>query len=644
MKKKFFVVAAVCISSSTQAQQDTTVAALNEVIVTANRIEQKQTQTGKVVTVIGKDILNRSQGRSIAQVLNEQAGITINGALNNAGTVQTVYLRGSNSGRVLILLDGIPVSDPSQINNEFDLNLIPIHEVERIEIARGAQSTLYGSDAVAGVINIITVKENIRKPFQVKAGLSAGNNRTLRQHIQLYGKQGALQYQIRGSRLSTKGFSSAQDESNLQQFDRDGFRGQTLSASIRYQATKHFSLRTFLQNNRYNNDVDNGMFTDDRDFTQQSRNLNTGAGFTWKGEGVQVSGNYQYSKGRRNFLDDSTHVGGFAKFVQDDYASKSHFMELFASFQLNKQLVLLTGYDNRIISYNNSYHSISDWGPYKSLFKDTSLRLESLYASVVYNSKNQKFNLEAGGRFNVNSRYGNNTTFTLNPSYALSNRVRLFGSIATGFKSPSLYQLYSAFAGNLDLKPEKSINYEAGVQHNAKKIRSRAVFFYREIKTGIDYNYVTFGYYNIPNQIVRGLELELHVMPVQNLQLSANYTYLSGNEFLQSRITTKDTAYSYLLRRPKHHLNVQVGYTFTNGLYVSFQVKSVSQRYDVGGYQVADVRLKPYVIAGAYASYTWNKKMKLFADAQNLTNTRFYDIRGFNSIPFLIQGGIQIEL
>jgi len=139
MKKLLFFVAAVSFSSSTQAQKDTSAKHLDEVIVTANRVEQKQSQTGKVVTVIGKEILQRSQGRTFSQVFNEQAGITINGALNNAGTVQTVYMRGANSGRVLVLLDGIPVGDPSFINNEFDLNFMSVNDVERIEIARGAQ-------------------------------------------------------------------------------------------------------------------------------------------------------------------------------------------------------------------------------------------------------------------------------------------------------------------------------------------------------------------------------------------------------------------------------------------------------------------------------------------------------------------------
>ena len=119
MKKKIFIAAAVIFSAAVQAQDSTK--NLNEVVVTATKYPVKQSQTGKVVTVIGKEILEKSNGKTVAQVLNEIAGVTVNGAYNAPGSVQTVFLRGASSGRTLILLDGIPVNDPTMINNEFDL-------------------------------------------------------------------------------------------------------------------------------------------------------------------------------------------------------------------------------------------------------------------------------------------------------------------------------------------------------------------------------------------------------------------------------------------------------------------------------------------------------------------------------------------
>ena len=124
MKKKILFVAA-CITGSTLFAQDSS-KTLNPVIITANKFPQKQSTTGKVITVITKEQIEKSSGRTVAQLLNEQAGVTINGALNNLGANQTIYLRGASAGRTLILMDGIPVYDPSFINSDFDLNLLSL--------------------------------------------------------------------------------------------------------------------------------------------------------------------------------------------------------------------------------------------------------------------------------------------------------------------------------------------------------------------------------------------------------------------------------------------------------------------------------------------------------------------------------------
>lgn len=642
-KKLLTPVFIIAATAATNAQKDTITANnLDEVIVTANKIPQKQSTTGKVISVITKQQIEKSSGRTISQILNEQAGITINGALSNLGTNQTVYMRGAASGRTLILIDGIPVNDPTSITNEFDLNLLSINNVERIEIARGAQSTLYGSDAVAGVINIITEKNNVQKPVNVSATASGGSYGTFRDNIQLYGKTNKFLYSARYAKLYSKGFSSAYDSTGNKNFDRDSYNSDVMSASLKYQLTDNLSLRTFMQRSRYKADLDASLFTDEKDYFTKSKNLLTGAGFNYHRNNVSLTGNYQYSEINRNYFNDSTDVPSFTKFSTDEYFGKSQFVEVYTNVGMSKSLSFLQGADYRFNSMNSRYFSVSSFGPYTAEFRDTSHSQASMYASLLYRGLSDRLNVELGGRLNVHSRYGSNETFTFNPSYSFNNHLRIFGSVATGFKAPTLYQLYSAY-GKLDLKPERSKTYEIGLQQQFEKVSTRIVYFHRNIKDGIDFDNIRFKYYNYIQQKVKGLEVEAKVTPVADFSITANYTYINPDERSQSRLSFKDTSYDHLLRRPRHNLNISIEYQLKERLAMSVMAKYVGKRYDVGGFRKADTLLDDYFLLSAYAQYKIKKEVKIFADAQNITNTTFFDTRGYNSVPFLVNGGISVS-
>lgn len=646
MKKHFFVVAAVMISSQLQAQQqDTTGKVLDEAVITANKFEQKQSQTGKVITVITKEQLEKSNGKTVAQVLNEQAGITINGAYNAAGSVQTVFMRGASSGRTLILLDGIPVNDPSMISNEFDLNLFSINDVERIEICRGAQSTLYGSDAIAGAINIITTKTEVSKPFNVKVTTGLGNKNTVRNNLQLFGKAGKLSYTTRFGKLSTNGFSSANDKMHTGNFDNDGYDGHVMNAGVQYQIIPSLLAKAYILYSRYKAEIDAGLFADEKDYSINNSRLSSGGGLNFKKGIVNISANYQYGNLKRRYKNDSLFVLPYGtKFESNKYGGRTRYAEIYGNITAANWLTVLAGFDYRWATMNQQYYSLSSYGPYSSNFDDTSLHQASFYSSLLLTTADKKMNIEIGGRINNHSRYGSNSTYTFNPSYHLNQSWRVFGSIASGFKAPSIFQVYDSYSGNPDLKAEKSTNYEIGIQQSHEKISSRIVYFHRDIKNGIDYNYITYQYFNFVKQTVNGLEFELTAKPTQKLNLSANYTLITGNEQTQSRKSFNDTSYHHLLRRPKNAVNMNIGYQFTKELYISISGKSVSSRYDVGGYQQEDVLLDSYFLLGAYAAYKWKNNLKFYADVQNITGKKFFDIRGYNSIPFIINGGITFEL
>lgn len=243
--KRFLIISTLFFSLQTFAQ-DTLRSTLDEVIITANKFPQKQKETGKVLTVITQQQLQQNSSHSLAELLNEQTGITVSGSSNNLGTNQTIYLRGAERSNTLILVDGIPVYDASGISSEFDLNFININQVERVEILKGAQSTLYGSDAVAGVINII-MKKPRTKAVSGFADISGGSYGTINTAAGINGTIKKWQYNLGYSFIHSNGFSSAYDSTKSKTFDNDAFTQHAINFSSAYQFCKQFNMRLFVQ-------------------------------------------------------------------------------------------------------------------------------------------------------------------------------------------------------------------------------------------------------------------------------------------------------------------------------------------------------------------------------------------------------------
>ncbi len=609
---------------------------LEEVIVTANKVEQKQNGTGKIVSVINAAQIQTNAGRSIAQILNEQAGLYLPGSLSNAGTVPSIYMRGASSGRTLILIDGMPVGDPSMISNEFDLNLVPLDQIERVEILKGAQSTLYGSDAIGGVINIITKNKSVSK---LSGDFSAGSFGTQKINLQHSNTLGKFNYNVGMGNETATGFSSATDMTGKNNFDKDGYSNKNWFANVNYAINPYWNVKISTHQTSYNADIDYGAFKDDKDDQFHNATKMTGLILKYKKEKTIFQLQYQLSTQDRQYKNDSADRT-YTIFENNQYTGKSHFADAFFSRPIAKNIQWIVGADFRYGSYHQTYVSISEYGPYNDNFKDTFQYQTALYSSLLINDPSNKWLLELGGRFNKHDRYGTNQTFTISPSYKLSSTLRLMASVSTGYKAPSLYQL----SYNEQLKPEQSFNTEIGIDYKTNPFYLRAVYYNRIIDNGIDYNYIDYSFFNYIQQKVNGLELELNWKPNTKNTFSANYTLMNGQETNQNRATTTDTiTYNYLLKRPNNSAGIQWAYEVNPKLNFSVAARYISKRYDVGGYAAEDVSLKSYTLINAHIQYNYNKHVLLYADGQNLGNAVFQEINGYNAMGRRLMIGLRLK-
>lgn len=651
MKKKVFVLTAVLWGSLLQAQEDT--GSLSEVVVTASKIPQKQNTTGKVVTVIGQEVLSKSVGRTLPELLNQQAGITVIGSQNNLGTNQDVFLQGASSGKTLVLIDGVPAYDPSTIFNAFDLNHFSIDNIERIEIVRGAMSTLYGSDAVAGVINIITKKSG-KKPVAIYSTVAGGTYDTRKGVIGVNGDYKRSRYHFQYSRLQSRGLSAAYDSTGTKGFDQDGFEQNVFSAKFSTDLAQNLLLKINGQTGKYNTDLDANAFTDDRDYFITSRNYQAGTGLEYRYNRGTLFFTYTLNNTRRDYFDDSTHVGGFAKFTTQKYTGRSHVAELYTNLRLNQKLDLLIGTDYRAQNTDQQFFSVSSFGPFTSERGSDSTKMDqySIYTSAFLKNTGG-FHLELGGRYNHHSSYGNNFTYSFTPSFLINGRLKLFANIGSAFKAPTLYQLFVVNTGNKQLEPETSRTIDGGIEYTdaEKGLRARAIYFTRKVKNGIEYSFVTFDYFNNNRQKDHGGEAEVGVN-TELFSFAVNYTYVTGKVNTVnyrydppsfSYVATGDTTYNNLFRRPAHTVNASISFQPMENLLISTAARFAGKRLEPV-FMGKPIELKSYQTVDVYTEYRINPKLKAFADLKNITNEQFFDIRGYNSRRFNFMAGINLNL
>jgi vitamin B12 transporter len=647
MKKQFIIVGALAcsiVSTSIYAQKSPTqkkgIETLQEVVITATKFNLKKENTGKVIHVITQKELEQNAGKTVIEILNTIAGIDVKGVNANASEPRSINIRGGRSRQVLVLIDGVPVTDQSAINQEFDLRLLAINQIESIEVLKGASSTLYGSGAASAVINVILKKgseDTISGSFETsvgtnntanssKSGLSDNN-----QNINVNGTLGAFNFLASFSITGVDGMSSAKSDTNTV-FENDSFYSKNGLLKLGYQLNEKLTIASFLNFDEFDYDFDAGAFSDS--------SVNTGSQEQFR---VGVQPQYTYAKGQVYLLAsinsvkrDFNSFNAFSNTLDSyQYNGESINLDLVNKYEFSNQFQLITG-------VNYQEHSNNTTTPFGTIEKDiANFNTLDPYASAVYIS-NYGVSINVGGRLNVHNVYGNQFVYDGNLAYSILKNevatVKLLTSYSTAFIAPSLYQLYDGFSGNIDLKPETNETFEAGFDASYKDwIQLDAVYFNRKETDAIVFDNSSFKYGNGSSD-ASGFEVTTKVMPTSFLTLNASYTYINRDKL--------EGLNDYI---PENKFVAGLDLTPFKNLFLNLTYRNVGERtlfdrYGSFGAAGEDFILERYQVLDFMTNYkVLGDTVTFFAALTNILDEDYDDVLGYTTRGRNYKVGVRLQ-
>jgi len=570
---------------------------LPELVITAERIAQDQASISADVTIIDQAI--QSQATSVVELLRSQAGISVV-STGGPGKATSVLLRGGSSGHTLVLIDGVRVG--SATVGSFDWGNLSTADIERIEIVRGPQSSLYGADAMGGVIQIFTRKGE------------PGNKVTLRSEVGSYGTtsgnmgvsgqtESGSRYALTVNALRTQGVSAAASGTEL-----DPYRQLTVSGSIGF-AIGDGELELIARNVDGKTGLDGFGPADVLNFISQTRQSVGSAKLTYPITDM-IESSLQLSRSTDEVIGTDP-AGGFNN---SDFRTRIDQLSWLNNIDLDSASMLI-GFD----MYRSKGYS-------GSAGLDRSIRQSAGFAVLAW--QGGWIDLNGSVRFDQNSASSNKTTYKAGLALHPLNGLKLTANYGTGFKAPSLNDLYfpaSAFsAGNPNLKPETSRGWDAGISYEFENDELKAglalVWFDQSYKDLIVWQgpppTFFFSPANIGKARTKGLEVSAN-LAYGPTYLNANWTYLSAKDS-----NTGDL----LARRAKDSGNVTVGATLA-GLNLEVVWHVVGPRFSsagnvkpMEGYQKTDIR----------ASYAINTQWKVTARVDNAGDKIYEEISGYS--------------
>ena len=591
-------------------------------VVTATAVSAPAKTTASSISVITEKDIAQKQCATVADALKDVPGLFVksNGGI---GQATSVFIRGANSEQILVLLDGIILNNPIETGHQFDFSSLTTDNIDRIEVLKGPQSTLYGSDAIGGVINIIT-KKGSAKP-SVNASMEAGSFGTFKENAGCASTGTYVGYSFNMSQVQSKGISAAAESYGNK--ERDGFANTALDGNISLYPSSHVKLGMTCRYNTAKTDIDNGggVGNDDPNNVVKAEGLFVRGyahiGLLDSNAWTQDVG-YAFTKQDRinNNDIDSAHP---LDYMRSSFHAQSWKADWKHTLAMLPYQTVVGGVDVYHEEGSSSYLSQSSYGPYSSLFAKKDMDIYSGYIQDIV-SLFDCLTVTGGLRWDNNSQFNDKVTRRVTAAYYQKNIVgsdfdiKLKATAGTGFKAPSLYQLYSEY-GDSALKPENSTGYDGGIElgwlNNLMHLDITG--FYTTYSDLIDYNNTTWKYGNISGAKIKGVETELSVKPADYINMSINYTYTDA------RNTETDSA---LLQRPKHKAGVTVTCLPVKGAIVSGDVQYVGSRLDYPA-----ITMNAYTLVNVRASYDLNAHISVYGRIENLFDKQYEVVKGYET-------------
>lgn len=555
------------------------------------------------VTIITKEALEESRVTTLAEAISQLGNIAIT---QNGGVGQqaSLFLRGMSTGRILILIDGVRYNNPTTPDAGAELSEIMLYNVERIEIIKGAQSGVWGSDAAGGVINIITSKA--KEGVHANLNLEYGSFNTKKTSLSASYATEKFDVLVTGLYLGTDGFSAYEpnraDANYGKRYDtlgleRDAYTNRSINAKLGYNFSKKDRVELSLQQTNSSVNFDN--FGSD-DLLNNTKTQNSFYHLNYKHSGSlhTISANYSLSNFDRETLFSFapaapySYEGSVHEFRLDDKIAygESSFVRVGLSYQLFEQKEITANSDKK-------YSSIAAFATNYNKFELLDTQSTIVTQSIRYD-KYDEFDDALTGKLGVKQ--------FLDADYFIS------ANVGTGFKAPTLGQLYGQFGANPDLKPERSLSVDITLGNDTIWLSG----FYNEITDLIDY--VGFGYNQLSGKSeFRGFEIGYEDYLLNSVGIAANYTYLQ----------TQNADGKALARRPESQLDIKATCYISENFDIGANAQYIGKRYDGADKQGAQTGY--YTVANLVSNIKIDKHLSVYGKMNNITDEYYQVVDGY---------------